>query len=80
GAVARAGSRPGPVGREHLYESTLAEDARVGAALRATEPLDREHRQAREGRHSSRLLTMFRVPRPTRTIRLGAKPRTEPGR
>jgi DNA-binding transcriptional ArsR family regulator len=75
--VTSRGTRPGPVGREHLYESTIAELAGVADVLLATQGLDREHRRARAGRHSSRLLTMFRIPRPTRSLRLGTGSRVE---
>jgi DNA-binding transcriptional ArsR family regulator len=73
--VASRGTRPGPAGREHLYESTIGEVAGVADVLLATQALDREHRRARAGRHSSRLLTMFRIPRPTRSLRLGTSSR-----
>ena len=63
--------RPGPAGGERFYESTVREDAQVAAALRATAAFDREHREARRADRSSRLLTMFRVPKPVRTLRLG---------
>jgi hypothetical protein len=52
------------------YGSEVAGDGRVRAVLRATEQWDREQREAAAGASASSLLTMFRVPRPTRTIRL----------
>lgn len=45
-------------------------DQRVELALRVTEEFDRDHRQ-NAARHSPKLLTSFRVPRPTISIRLG---------
>jgi DNA-binding transcriptional ArsR family regulator len=80
GAVASAGTRPGPVTREHLYESALLGDEEVATVLRATAEFDRGHRQQREGDHSAGFLTMFRIPRPERTIRLGLRPRAGSGR
>ncbi len=77
GSVVDDGTRPGLAGRERLYESRLAGDPRVAAVLRATTEFDREHRRAQAGQRSPGLLTMFRIPRPTRTIRLGLRPRTE---
>jgi len=47
-------------------------DGRVRAVLRATEEWDRERREA-AGASASPLLTMFRLPRPTRTIRLRSR-------
>lgn len=52
------------------YVSAVCDDGRVRAVLRATEQWDRERREAAAEANSSPLLTMFRVPRPVRTIRL----------
>jgi hypothetical protein len=52
------------------YGSEVAGDGQVRAVLRATEQWDREQREAAAGASASPLLTMFRIPRPTRTIRL----------
>lgn len=52
------------------YASAVCDDGQVRAVLRATEQWDRERREAVSEANSSPLLTMFRVPRPVRTIRL----------
>jgi hypothetical protein len=74
GVVFTEGTLPAPGGREWLYGSGFEEDPKVLATLRATERGDRERRLG-EGGRSSGLLTMFRVPRPERTIRLGSRGR-----
>jgi hypothetical protein len=76
GAVVIEGTRPGPVTEENLYESALEDGAEVAAALEATAEFDQAHRRERQGDHSSGILTMFGIPRPTRTIRLGLRSRT----
>ncbi|HEU5064065.1 MAG TPA: hypothetical protein VFT79_13080 [Solirubrobacterales bacterium] len=73
GAVFVDGTLAAPGGREWLYRSALMEDAKVRLTLRATEREDRKRREGAKG--SSGLLTMFRVPRPDRTIRLGTRGR-----
>jgi hypothetical protein len=60
-----------PGGAHAHYASGVCNDGRVLSVLRATERWDRERREAEAGARSSQLLTMFRGPRPTRTIRLG---------
>lgn len=55
------------------YASEVGADGRVRAVLRATERSDRERREAAIAAGASPLLTMFRVPRPVRTIRLGGR-------
>jgi DNA-binding transcriptional ArsR family regulator len=67
GAIDTSGSSD--PGHDH-YVSELDRDRRVGAILRATEQQDREGREAAASGNASSLLTMFRVPRPSRTIRL----------
>lgn len=52
------------------YASDVLDDGQVRAVLRATEQWDRQRREAAAAASSSPLLTMFRVPRPVRTIRL----------
>ncbi|HEV2789894.1 MAG TPA: helix-turn-helix domain-containing protein [Solirubrobacterales bacterium] len=64
-------TRLGLAGRECLYESTVSEDVQVRAVLRVTDLSDRELTESRKAQHSSRFLTMFRIPRPVRTLRLG---------
>lgn len=75
GAVASA-SNGGPQ-RQVRYASEVGEDGKVKAVLRATERGDRARREAVAAASASPLLTMFRVPRPTRTIRLRGRSRTE---
>jgi DNA-binding transcriptional ArsR family regulator len=58
-----AGSRP-------RYASGTAADEEVRAVLRATERQDREQTEAALAASGSPLLTMFRTPRPVRTVRL----------
>lgn len=57
-------------GQQRFRVSDLAKDERVHSALRATQRFDRDHRKG-AGRHSSRFLTMLRIPHPTISIRLG---------
>jgi len=58
-------------GSDHVrYASEVHGDRSVQAVLRATEGGDRERREAAAAAESSSLLTMFRVPRRVRTIRL----------
>lgn len=62
----------GRAGRDaqQLYFSGIQDDLQALAALRATLQWDRDRRRERR-RRSSKVLTMFRIPRPVRTIRLG---------
>jgi DNA-binding transcriptional ArsR family regulator len=62
-----AGDGAGP---HALYASAVFEDDGVRAVLRATERWDRKRRDVAAAANASQLLTMFRVPRPVRTIRL----------
>lgn len=62
------GTWPSPGGRERLLQSAIVANEQARLVLVVTQSSDREHRQ--EGDHSSSFLTMFRVPRPTRTISL----------
>jgi DNA-binding transcriptional ArsR family regulator len=70
GSVLDDGTRPAPGGREVLYRSALRSEAGVIAALWVTEQLDCRRRKAADEQRSSSVLTMFRVPRPDRAIRL----------
>jgi DNA-binding transcriptional ArsR family regulator len=71
GVVVSEGACLGPGDRHRAYRSAVAESTQALSVLRATQPWDRQRmRTLAEGR-SSNLLTMFRVPRPTRTLRLG---------
>ena|SRR5215211_6728402 len=71
GTVAAEPSCAGPGGGHAHYASEVFDDGRVLTVLRATERWDRERRQAEAEEHAPRHLTMFRTPRPARTIRLG---------
>ena len=73
-AIVVADVLPSPDGDLRLYASAVAEDSGVLAALRATQQHDR-NRVRGVDRRSPGLLTMFRVPRPTITIRLGRRRR-----
>lgn len=66
GVTAEDGSPPARPG----YVSGVAENSRALAALRAMQQWDREQRGVRAAR-SSAVRTIFRIPRPTRSIRLG---------
>lgn len=68
GAVAQGAA--GTDGATARYASKVPVDGPVRAVLRATERGDLEHREATAVASASPLLTMFRVPRPVRTIRL----------
>jgi DNA-binding transcriptional ArsR family regulator len=70
GGVVVDRARSGSGGQRGLNISDLAKDAQVHAVLRATQGFDRDHRRA-AGRHSSRFLTMLRIPHPTISVRLG---------
>jgi DNA-binding transcriptional ArsR family regulator len=69
GAVA---SRPpsAPSRRQAAFASEVCANGHVRSVLRATERWDRERREAVAKASASPLLTMFRTPRPIRTIRL----------
>ena len=59
------------------YESKVVGDGKIRAVLRATEKGDRERTAAAVEANASPLLTMFRVPRPVRTIRLRGRSTTD---
>lgn len=59
------------------YASAVCDDGQVRAILRATEQGDRERRDAAVAADASPLLTMFRVPRPVRTLRLRSRSRVD---
>lgn len=59
------------------YASEVLEDDEVRSVLRATEQWDRERQEAVAASNVSALLTMFRVPRPVRTIRLRGQGRID---
>jgi DNA-binding transcriptional ArsR family regulator len=70
GVVAAKGNGAGTAGKHARYGSVAAEDGRIRGVLRATERWDRQQRETRESHKASPLLTMFRTPRPIRSIRL----------
>jgi DNA-binding transcriptional ArsR family regulator len=74
GGATVANGRPSVMGERRRYVSGVADNGQALAALRATQQWDRTH-QRRGDRRSSAHLTIFRVPRPTRTIRLGERDR-----
>jgi helix-turn-helix protein len=79
GAVASEGPCLGPGGRQHAYRSEVAGDAQARKVLRATQGWDRERMRQSAAARSSHLLTMFRIPRPKRAIRIARRrPRPEP--
>jgi hypothetical protein len=59
------------------YASQVSTDGDVRSVLRATERWDRERREAVAQERASPLLTMFRLPRPIRTIRLRSQRRID---
>jgi len=70
GVVLKDGTRPALGGIAPLCRLAIADDAKVRAALRVTERQDRRRREGVGKGGSTGLLTMFRVPRPDRTISL----------
>jgi DNA-binding transcriptional ArsR family regulator len=62
------------------YASEVFDDGQVRAVLRATEQWDRRRRESVAATNGSPLLTMFRVPRPVRTIRLRSRRQGDPER
>jgi class 3 adenylate cyclase len=59
------------------YVSKVVGDGKVRAVLRETEKEDKDRTAAAAEAHASPLLTMFRVPRPVRTIRLRSRSRID---
>jgi DNA-binding transcriptional ArsR family regulator len=64
--------------RETEFASAVCGDGRVRSVLRATERWDRERREIAAKASASPLLTMFRTPRPVRTIRLRGSEEARP--
>jgi len=64
------GSRPAPGGREQILASLVTASAQVQLILRATRHTDQTHRRRTGGVRSPGLMAMFRVPRPTHSVRL----------
>jgi DNA-binding transcriptional ArsR family regulator len=59
------------------YRSVVSEDGQVRAVLRATARWDGARREAAAFASPNPLLTMFRIPRPVRTIRLRSRRKTD---
>jgi DNA-binding transcriptional ArsR family regulator len=76
--VAVEGNAAAASGSYVRYASGVVGNSQVRAVLRATERWDRRRREAQASGTASPLLTMFRTPRPARTIRLRAR-REQPG-
>jgi hypothetical protein len=68
--VVVAGSRPAPGGPEQTLASFVAASEQVLAVLRSTRHADRNLRRRAPAESSPGLMAMFRLPRPTHTIRL----------
>lgn len=68
--VGVVGNRPAPGGQEQVLASLVAGSDQVLHVLRATRHLDRNHRQRTKTESSPGRLAMFRLPNPTRTVRL----------
>lgn len=77
--VAVDGSRPTTVGREQVLASLVASSDQVQLILRATQRTDRHHRRRTAADGSPGLMAMFRVPRPTATVRLLGRRRRASG-
>jgi DNA-binding transcriptional ArsR family regulator len=77
GIVAAAAGPMTNVPAQALYASEVTGDRKVQAILRATEDGDRERREAAAAANASPLLTMFRVPRPARTLRLRGRSKVD---
>jgi hypothetical protein len=73
------GSRPTPGGQEHVLASLVAESDQVLLVLRATRHLDHNHRRRTAAESSPGLMAMFRLPRPTHTVRLLSRRRRPAG-
>lgn len=79
GAVASVPPGLGTDQSRARYASAVRDDGQVRAVLRATERWDRKQREAAVEANSSPLLTMFRVPRPVRTLRLRGRGQMDAG-
>jgi DNA-binding transcriptional ArsR family regulator len=77
GAVAAESTDVGADRAGARYGSEVFEDGQIRAVLRATEKWDRERREAAAAASASPLLTMFRVSRAVRTIRLRSRGRID---
>jgi DNA-binding transcriptional ArsR family regulator len=73
GAVAAESTEVSASSAGARYASEVFEDGQIRTVLRATEKWDRERREAAAAASASPLLTMFRVPRAVRTIRLRSR-------
>lgn len=73
--IEAVGSRSAPGGEEQVLASLVAGDEGVLAVLRSTRHSDRNLRRRTPAESSPGLMAMFRVPRPTYTIRLSGRRR-----
>jgi hypothetical protein len=64
------GSRPVPGGREQVLASLISGSDQVQLILRATRHIDQNHRHRTPDGDSPGLMAMFRIPRPTHSVRL----------
>jgi hypothetical protein len=80
GMIVSDGTVPGPSGRQRAYRSEVAEAASALAVLRASQRRDRETLRLASNRPRSSLLSMFRTPRPIRSVRFGARRNPGPER
>lgn len=77
GCVEVDGHRRCPGGQERLLRSAVADSGQALLVLGATERSDREHRRRAASDPGASQLMMFRVPRPSRTVRLLSRRRRE---
>lgn len=77
GCVEVEGMRRCPGGQERLLRSAVADSGQALLVLGATERSDREHRRRMGTEPGATQLTMFRMPRPGRTVRLLGRRRRE---
>ncbi|HEX6782727.1 MAG TPA: hypothetical protein VF125_11955 [Solirubrobacterales bacterium] len=73
------GSRPVPGGREQVLASLVSGSDQVQLILRVTRHTDQNHRHRGSGAGSPGLMAMFRIPRPTHSVRLLGRRRRAAG-
>jgi hypothetical protein len=78
--VGVVGNRTASGAQEQVLASLVAGSDEVQLVLRVTRHLDRNHLQRSAGESSPGLMAMFRIPNPTRTVRLlGRRRRSSEG-
>lgn len=77
--VGVVGNRTASGSQEQVLASLVAGSDQVQLVLRVTRHLDRHHLQRTAGESSPGLMAMFRIPKPTRTVRLLGRRRRRPG-